>query len=104
MALYTRDFGFIVVVLSTVNTLGAIVFLGALAVAGIVLSTMVFPFWNFIREDITEEVEIFESANGNCYVDTLDGIPKTIENCNLPLGSIVTVKYGEGLPWATIEP
>ena len=71
----------------------AIVFLGALAVAGIVLGTMVFPFWNFIREDITEEVEIFESANGNCYVDTLDGIPKTIENCNLPLGSIVTVKY-----------
>ena len=72
----------------------AIVFLGALAVAGIVLGTMVFPFWNFIREDVIEEVEIFESANGNCYVDTLDWIPKTIENCNLPLGSIVTVKYG----------
>ena len=82
----------------------AIVFLGALAVAGIVLSTMVFPFWNFIREDITEEVEIFESANGNCYVDTLDGIPKTIQNCNLPIGTDVIVKYGEGLPWATIEP
>ena len=72
----------------------AIVFLGALAAAGIVLGTLVFPFWNFIREDIMEEVEIFESANGNCYVDTLDGIPKTIENCNLPMGSIVTVKYG----------
>ena len=82
----------------------AVVFLGALVVAGIVLGTMVFPFWNFIREDIIQEVEIFESANGNCYVDTLDGIPKTIENCNLPLGSIVTVKYGEGLPWAIIEP
>ena len=82
----------------------AIVFLGALAAAGIVLGTMVFPFWNFIREDITEEVEIFESANGNCYVDTLDGTPKTIENCNLPVGSSVTVKYSEGLPWATIEP
>ncbi len=35
----------------------AIVFLGSLAVAGIVLSTLVFPFWNFIREDVTEEVE-----------------------------------------------
>ena len=81
-----------------------IVFLGALAAAGIVLGTLVFPFWNFIREDIMEEVEIFESANGNCYVDTLDGIPKTIENCNLPVGSSVTVKYSEGLPWATIEP
>ena len=82
----------------------AVVFLGALAVAGIVLGTMVFPFWNFIREDVIEEVEIFESANGNCYVDTLYGIPKTIENFNLPMGSIVTVKYGEGLPWAIIEP
>ena len=82
----------------------AVVFLGALVVAGIVLGTMVFPFWNFIREDIIQEVEIFESANGNCYVDTLDGIPKTIENCNLPVGAIVTVKYGEGLPWAIIEP
>ena len=61
----------------------AIVFLGSLAVAGIVLGTLVFPFWNFIREDVTEEVEIFQSADGNCYVDTIDGIPKTIENCNL---------------------
>ena len=34
----------------------AIVFLGSLAVAGVVLSTLVFPFWNFIREDIIEEV------------------------------------------------
>ena len=25
----------------------AIVFLGSLAVAGVVLSTLVFPFWNF---------------------------------------------------------
>ena len=71
----------------------AIVFLGALAAAGIVLGTLVFPFWNFIREDIMEEVDMFESANGNCNVDTLDGIPNTIENCNLPVGSSVTVKY-----------
>ena len=80
----------------------AIVFLGSLAVAGVVLSTLVFPFWNFIREDITEEVEIFRSADGNCYVDTPDGIPKTIENCNLKEGPIVTIMYGHGLPWAKI--
>ena len=80
----------------------AIVFLGSLAVAGVVLSTLVFPFWNFIREDITEEVEIFRSADGNCYVDTPDGIPKTIENCNLKEGTLVTITYGHGLPWAKI--
>ena len=80
----------------------AIVFLGSLAVAGIVLSTLVFPFWNFIREDVTEEVEIFKSADNNCYVDTSDEIPKTIENCNLKEGTLVTITYGHGLPWATI--
>ena len=80
----------------------AIVFLGSLAVAGVVLSTLVFPFWNFIREDITEEVEIFRSADGNCYVDTPDGIPKTIENCNLKEGTLVTITYGHGLPWSKI--
>ena len=80
----------------------AIVFLGSLAVAGIILGTLVFPFWNFIREDITEEVEIFQSADGNCYVDTIDGIPKTIENCNLKPGTVVTIMYGHGLPWAKI--
>ena len=80
----------------------AVVFLGSLAVAGIVLGTLVFPFWNFIREDVIEQVEIFSSADGNCYIDTLDGIPKTIENCNLKEGTVVTIKYGHGLPWATI--
>ena len=80
----------------------ATVFLGSLAVAGIVLSTLVFPFWNLIREDIIEEVEIFRSADGNCYVDTVDGIPKTIKNCNLKQGTIVTITYGHGLPWAKI--
>ena len=80
----------------------AIVFLGSLLVAGIVLSTLVFPFWNLIREDIIEEVEIFRSADGNCYVDTVDGIPKTIKNCNLKQGTIVTITYGPGLPWAKI--
>ena len=80
----------------------AIVFLGSLLVAGIVLSTLVFPFWNLIREDIIEEIEIFRSADGNCYVDTVDGIPKTIKNCNLKQGTIVTITYGHGLPWAKI--
>ena len=78
------------------------VFLGSLLVAGIVLSTLVFPFWNLIREDIIEEVEIFRSSDGNCYVDTVDGIPKTIKNCNLKQGTIVTITYGHGLPWAKI--
>jgi len=78
------------------------IFGGAFIMAGIVLSTVVLPFWNLIRADVFEEVEIISSSAGICYADTLDNIPKTIENCNLEPGSIVTIKFGEGLAWATI--
>ena len=78
------------------------IFLGAFAAAAIVIGTVVFPFWNFIREEIIEDVEIFESANGKCYVNTSDGIPKTIDNCEYQIGDTVTIKYGEGLAYATI--
>ena len=78
------------------------IFGGALIGAGLIISTVVFPFWNLIREDVFEEVEIFSSADGICYANTADNIPKTIENCNLEPGTQVTIKYGEGLTWATI--
>ena len=75
---------------------------GAFVVAGLVLSTLVFPFWNFIREDVSEEVEILSNDDGICYVETSDDIPKTIENCTLQPGDVVNITYGEGLAWATI--
>ena len=70
--------------------------------AGLVLSTLVFPFWNFIREDVYEEVVILNNDDGVCYVETQDNVPKTIENCTLKQGDMVTIKFGEGLAWATI--
>jgi hypothetical protein len=79
-----------------------LVFGGAFVAAGLVLSTIVFPFWNLIREDVYEEVEILSNDNGMCYVETSDDIPKIIEDCTLKPGDLVTVKYGEGLAWATI--
>jgi hypothetical protein len=79
-----------------------LVFLGAFVTAGIVLSTMVFPFWNLIREDVFEEVTILNNDNGVCYVETKDDIPKIIEDCLLNSGDVVTIKYGEGLAWATV--
>ena len=79
-----------------------LVFGGAFLAAGIVLSTMVFPFWNLIREDVYEDVVILTNDNGICYVETVDTIPKTIENCKLNPGDKTTIKFGEGLAWATI--
>ncbi len=78
------------------------IFGGAFVAAGLVLSLLVFPFWNLIREDVFEETEILSNVDGVCYVDTSDNIPKTIRNCDLQPGTLVTVKFGEGLAWATI--
>jgi len=80
----------------------SLVFLGAFLTAAIVLSTMIFPFWNLIREDVFEEVTVLNNDEGICYVETKDDIPKIIEDCALNPGDAVTIKYGEGLAWATI--
>ena len=93
--------GKVLVELTDSQKYGAI-FGGAIIIAGLVLATVVFPFWNLIREDIFEEVEILSSSDGVCYANTSDNIPKTIENCDLKPGTMVTIKFGEGLAWATI--
>lgn len=79
-----------------------LVFGGAFAVAALVLSTLVFPFWNLIREDVYENVVILTNDNGTCYAETADTIPKIIENCNLHAGDNATIKFGKGLAWAKI--
>ena len=79
-----------------------LVFTGAFVIAGLVLSTMVFPFWHLIREDLFEDVVILSNDDGTCYVETIDNIPKTIDDCNLQAGDAATIKFGDGLAWATI--
>ena len=70
--------------------------------AGIVLSTMVFPFWHLIREDVFEDVVILSNDDGTCYVETIDAVPKTIDNCNFDAGDEVTIKFGKDLAWADV--
>jgi len=79
-----------------------LVFGGAFGIAALVLSTMIFPFWNLIREDVFEEVIILTNVEGTCYVETSDSIPKIIENCHLQSGDEATIKFGRGLAWATL--
>ena len=80
----------------------AIAFAGAFVTAGLVLSILVFPFWNLIREDVFESVEILANDDGTCYVTTSDNIPKIIEDCTLSAGDNATIRYGQGLAWGTI--
>jgi len=79
-----------------------LVFGCAFLAAGIVLSTMIFPFWHLIREDVFEDVVILSNIDGTCYVETIDTVPKIIENCELNAGDKVTIKFGKDLAWATI--
>jgi len=79
-----------------------LVFGGAFLVAGIVLSTIVFPFWHLIREDVFEDVVILTNDDGICYVETMDSVPKTIKDCILNPGDKTTIKFGEDLAWASI--
>ncbi len=80
----------------------SLVAVGAFVTAGIVLSTVMFPFWNLIREDVYEDVVILNNDGGICYVETLDNVPKTIDDCVLGAGDKATIKFGHGLAWATV--
>lgn len=79
-----------------------LIFGGILIAAGLAISTLVFPFWNLIREDVIEEVEILNKDGNTCYVETADLVPKTIQNCTHQPGDIVTIKFGRDLAWAEI--
>ncbi len=80
----------------------SLVAVGAFVAAGIVLSTVIFPFWNLIREDVYEDVVILTNDGGTCYVETSDSVPKIIEDCSFSSGDEVTIKFGDGLAWATV--
>ena len=79
-----------------------LMFLFIFITAFIIIATLIFPFWNLIREDVYEEVEIMLNERGMCYVDTVDNVPKTIDNCDKKIGDIVTIKYGKDLAYAEI--
>ena len=82
----------------------SLVFVSAFIVAGIILSTVIFPFWHLIREDVFEDTVILTNDNGICYVETADSVPKTIRDCTSSPGDKVTIKFGKDLAWATIIP
>ena len=56
----------------------------------------------YTQYDIRKMQILLTNDDGICYLETIDTIPKTIENCTLKSGDVVTVKFGEGLAWATI--
>ena len=79
-----------------------IMFGGAFLAVGLIMATVVFPFWNLIREDVYEEVIILTNDDGACYAESKTQVPKTISDCTASAGDTVTIKYGRDLAWAVI--
>ena len=70
-----------------------IVFGGVFAMVVTVLSTMGFPFWDLIREDIFKDVVILTNDGDSCSVETNDYMPKIIENYDLQSCDKTTIKF-----------
>jgi hypothetical protein len=51
---------------------------------------------------VFEDVVILNNDDGTCYVETIDAVPKIIENCELNAGDEVTIKFGKDLAWADV--
>ena len=66
---------------------------GAIAAAIIVMSTVVFPFWNLIPSMITETVKVVYVDQTGCTVETKDGFVVKIPPCNAKPGENITASY-----------
>jgi len=75
-----------------------LMFLFIFIAAFIIIATLIFPFWNLIREDVYEEAEIMGKwttwYGTMCNVDTSDNIPKTIDQ--LSTKRLLTMSWLEG--------
>ncbi len=89
--------------LEDISTKKIVITFGILAAgAAIFIALLVFPASNLIRETVIAEGVIAHSSSGTCVVDTPDGIPKTIKNCDLPEGTKVMVSFKKGMYEAEI--
>jgi hypothetical protein len=66
---------------------------GAIAGAIIIMTTMVFPFWNLIPSMVTEQVKVVDIENGKCTVQTNDGYIIHNISCNAKIGDNITATY-----------
>jgi len=67
---------------------------GAIAAAIIIMSTIVFPFWNLFPRMVTEKVKVvYVDETGRCTVETSDGLVVIIPPCNAKAGDNITATY-----------
>ena len=67
--------------------------LGGIAAAVIVMSTIIFPFWNLIPDMVTEKVRVVYVENGKCTAETNDGYIIRNIPCDAKVGDNITASY-----------
>lgn len=66
---------------------------GSIAAAIIIMTTIVFPFWNLIPNMVTEKVRVVYVEDGKCTVETSDGYDIRGIPCNAKIGDNITATY-----------
>ena len=66
---------------------------GAIAAAIVVMTTLVFPFWNLIPNTVTEVVTVRQSDSSGCYVETKDHFVVKVPPCNAQPGQNITATF-----------
>ena len=67
---------------------------GSIAAAIIIMSTIVFPFWNLIPSMVTEKVRVVLVEGNKCTVETSDGYDiRNIPCEGAKIGDNITASY-----------
>ncbi len=67
--------------------------LGGIAAAVIIMSTIVFPFWNLIPTMVTEKLHVVYVEDGKCTAETNDGYIIRNIPCDAKVGDNITASY-----------
>lgn len=66
---------------------------GAIATAIVIMTTLVFPFWNLIPNMVTEKVRVVYVEAGKCTAETNDRFIIRDIPCNAKIGDNITASY-----------
>lgn len=75
------------------KTINPKLILAAIAAAVVVMATAIFPFWNLIPKDVTENVKIVSVDSSGCMAETLDKFLVKVNPCNVKVGDIVQATF-----------
>ena len=67
--------------------------IGAIGGAILIMTTLVFPFWNLIPSMVTEQMKVVYVEDGKCTAQTVDGYIIRNIPCTAKVGDNITASY-----------